>query len=365
MFPTEIMQRKTLSEIFCSALLLSALTNAQNASTKRGLAYQPTNYPHDYSILLSSRSPISWYYNWAPSPPGYLPGSRVSKDEFVPLVHGIDNLDSDVATVKSLPSSTTHLLTFNEPDGSTSGGGSNISPQDAAQAYIDSIVPLRHSSSSPSGRFQISHPSTTGSAPGLDWLRAFNESCYDIDPQNGCPTDFIAAHWYGGFGGLASWLGQLDEWYNTNTTRNFSAPGTPGSQGGRLKIWITEMALPQADVPTTLAMMNQSLPYLDQLDYVERYAWFGAFRADAANEWTGDSVALWDSNGALTQLGATYLGGQANGFEAGQTRGASSNDGAGGGGGDMMNLCCRNGQCAGVWRLVLVGVAVALSAGWI
>jgi hypothetical protein len=54
---------------------------------------------------------------------------------------------------------------------------------------------------------------------------------------------------------------------------------------------------------------------LDSLDYVERYAWFGAFRSDDANEWTGDGVALFDDDGGLTELGALYMG---DGYEEGQ-----------------------------------------------
>jgi hypothetical protein len=149
---------------------------------------------------------------------------------------------------------------------------------------------------------------TTGSGNGLDWLRRFNESCFDIDSENGCPTDFITAHWYGGFEGLASWIGTLDEFYNAN--RSDDEP--------RLKIWITELALPQADAQATVQMMNQTLPYLDGLEYVEKYAWFGAFRTDDANEWTGDGVALFDDDGGLTELGALYMGGEGNGFSIGQ-----------------------------------------------
>jgi hypothetical protein len=146
-------------------------------------------------------------------------------------------------------------------------------------------------------------------------LRRFNESCYEIDSENGCPTDFVAVHWYGAFDGLAGWLGTLDEFYNTNSTRDQP-----------LKLWITEMALPQQDEENTVSMMNQTLPYLDQLDYVERYSWFGAFRTDDANEWTGDGVALFDDDGGLTELGALYLG---DGFEEGQ-KGEGAEDAASG-----------------------------------
>ena len=37
---------------------------------------------------------------------------------------------------------------------------------------------------------------------------------------------------------------------------------------------------------------------------------FGAFRAKDANQWTGDGVALFGDDGALTQLGALYLNGK-------------------------------------------------------
>lgn len=225
--------------------------------------------------------------------------------EFVPLIHGIDGAQSSqtARVLSSLPSSSQHLLSFNEPDGTTDSGGSAITPENAARAYIDHIVPYRNGKDG--RRWKISHPSTTGSPMGLNWLRRFNESCYRIDRENGCPTDFVAVHWYGAFDGMAGWLGTLNEFYNTNTSSN-------------LKMWVTEMALPQADARATVAMMNQTLPYLDGLDYVEKYSWFGAFRTDEANEWTGDGVALFDDDGGLTELGALYMGGQANGFSKGQ-----------------------------------------------
>jgi hypothetical protein len=214
------------------------------------------------------------------------------------MIHGIDATKTSQTeqVIKGLPQSSTHLLSFNEPDGTTGSGGSSIKPEDAAKAYIDYVVPFRDGKSG-GRKWKISHPSTTGSPNGLEWLRSFNESCYKIDSKNGCPADFVAAHWYGAYDGLTAWLGTLDEFYNTNSTRD-----TP------LKIWVTEMGLPQQSEEATVQMMNQTLPYLDKLEYVEKYSWFGAFRSDDANEWTGDGVALFDGDGGLTQLGALYMG---------------------------------------------------------
>ncbi|KAI1274891.1 glycosyl hydrolase catalytic core-domain-containing protein [Xylaria sp. FL0933] len=299
-----------------AGLVAGILAQSQPAP-KRGMAYISNSDSHnaDYDTLLSSKSPIDWYFTWSPvaAPSDIFPDNAQSRIEFVPALPSTDNLDDNIAALDKLPSSSKHLFTFNEPDGSTDSGGSDISPDDAAKAYIEKIVPLRD-------RFQISHPSVTGSSRGLDWLNDFNSSCWDIDPDNGCPTDFVTAHFYGEFQGVSSWLDQLAKWYNQ------SGSGLSDD----LRIWVKELALPQADQDTTFAMMNQTLPYLDQLDYVEKYAWFGAFRPKEANQWTGDGVALFQSDGGLSELGSYYLGGEANGFEAGQQGNSSGGSGNGG-----------------------------------
>ncbi|RMZ70789.1 Alkali-sensitive linkage 1 [Pyrenophora seminiperda CCB06] len=285
-------------------LLAILATTAFAKDSKRGFSYIGDSHAPDTHLLTSGNSPLAWYYNWSPYPTTNLVPSNSSL-EFVPMVHGID-ATKDAQTervIRGLPDSSKHLLTFNEPDGTTGSGGSSIEPKDAAKAYIDYVVPFRDGSSG-GRKWLISHPVTTGSPNGLDWLRRFNESCYDIDSKNGCPADFVAAHWYGNFDGLKSWLATLDEFYNTNSTRDQP-----------LKIWLTETALPKEDEKNTVGMMNQTLPYLDSTDYVERYSWFGAFRTGDANEWTGNSVALFDNKGGLTELGALYMG---DGFKKGE-----------------------------------------------
>jgi hypothetical protein len=286
-----------------AALYLSLLASTSNAQeSKRGFAFIGDTHTTD-NRLLSSNSPLSWYYNWSPYPnTNLIPSDSI---EFIPMIHGVDATQTPQTenVIRGLPESSTHLLSFNEPDGTTGSGGSSIKPEDAAKAYIDYVVPFR--SGDKGGRkWKISHPSTTGSPNGLEWLRSFNESCYKIDKDNGCPTDFVSAHWYGAFDGLAAWLGTLNEFYNVNSSRSEN-----------VSIWVTEMGLPQQSAENTVGMMNQTLPYLDQLEYVEKYAWFGAFRTEDANEWTGDGVALFDEDGGLTKLGALYMG---DGYKEGQ-----------------------------------------------
>ena len=274
-----------------------AAASSAGLTNKQGLALHGDAPAADNEFLTSEESPISWYYTWSPWPSDAVSDSVM----FLPLLHGLTAVEDEdyLSLLDRLPSSSTHLLTFNEPDGETDTGGSDISPEDAAEAYLEYIAPLR---TRDSRSWNISHPVVTGSPMGLEWLESFNESCYDLS-DDGCPADFVSVHWYGNFEGLASWLGTLRDFYNSSATH--------------MPLWITEMALPQEDEEANFAMMNESRAYLDGLDYVEGYAWFGAFRTDNSNDWTGDGVSLFDDDGGLTDLGAEYLGGEEGGFEAG------------------------------------------------
>ncbi|EXJ54471.1 hypothetical protein A1O7_09811 [Cladophialophora yegresii CBS 114405] len=322
----------TSTSVLLLPLLLSYLPYCIAQSTnstfpKRGLCYIGTDSSErDASIFTHENSPLTWYYNYSPWPG---PSSSLARwtTEFVPMVHSASDAHAAVDTIQSIlngslnvgiassPSSRRgnhiqHVLTFNEPDGDTSSGGSDSSPSHAAQVWLDTIAPLR----APPYNLRVSLPATTGSGRGLEWLRDFNASCYRLNRMAGCAFDFVAAHWYGDFVGLSSWLGQLREVY----------PDKP--------IWVTEFAIPSVTDDETEAFMNQSLPYLDGLDYVDRYSWFGAFREDEANEWTGDAVSLFDRHGGLTDLGALWMGGLQNGFEEGTSAGDDDDDDGGGGG---------------------------------
>ncbi|ETS73629.1 hypothetical protein PFICI_14575 [Pestalotiopsis fici W106-1] len=290
--------------IACTFLLAQAVVIAQSSGTsKRGIAYIKDGHSADYNLLLSAKSPLDWYYTWLPTtaPENIFWGDKADTIEFVPTIHNNTKLDADLDALERVPASSQYLFTFNEPDGTFETGGSDLSPQDAARDYIAKIAPLR-------SRFKISHPATTGSARGFQWLQDFNAACWAIDPENGCPTDFVVVHWYGDFQGMASWIGQLAGWYNGSNV---------GLQGD-LKVWVTELGVPGAPMDANYAVMSQTLPYLDSLGFVERYAWFGIFRPDGANSWTGTGLSLYDNDGGLSSLGALYVGGESNGFVVGE-----------------------------------------------
>jgi len=171
----------------------------------------------------------------------------------------------------------THTLGFNEPDEPKKTGGSSMSASDAASIWIREMEPVRGLG------VKVGAPAVTGSGRGLDWMKSWLESC-----KGKCHYDFIPVHWYGPFEGLAGHIGAVRAQYPTAT------------------LWVTEFGIIRAGASATIAMFNQSVAYLDKLEYVERYSYFGAFRSDASN--IGPDAAMLSKDGGLTEIGSLYVG---------------------------------------------------------
>lgn len=265
-----------------------ALFSLPALGKKRGLAFIQNGVSGDQEkIIAEQNSKVEFYWSWSLTPPAKLAGKQVGP-EFLPQVHSPKD-HGNLGALNNLPQSSKHLLTYNEPDEEIANGGTKLDAAQAAKDYIEKIVPLRN-------RWKISHPCVTGSPRGLNWLREFNKTCYSIDKKNGCPADFIAMHWFGEAAGLKDHLPKLEAFYNDNpSTRN-------------LKVWVTELGIPGATTGKATEMMKQSSEFLDKQDQVEGYAWFGAFRPSEKNDWTGAGIALFEENGALSNLGKLYFG---------------------------------------------------------
>jgi hypothetical protein len=127
--------------------------------------------------------------------------------------------------------------------------------------------------------------------PDNDWMREFMAGVEKRDLR----VDFVCVHSYGGPNArtLVSRLDKVHEMY-----------GRP--------LWITEFGVGdwkakspeenQHSPETVLLFMQQVLPMLDDLDFLERYAWFPALQDNPALA----SSALFDSAGNLTPLGEFY-----------------------------------------------------------
>lgn len=194
-----------------AAFIPSASSQATfQSSSKRGLCFVPAaKHPSDNQIWDSSSSDLTWYYNYGATPsPAYSGNTTQTGFEFVPMLWGIS--DSFLTTTQDLISSGTnisHVLTFNEPDGSTSTGGSSISPSKAASAWISQVEPLRKLG------VKTGAPAVTGSEDGFTWLTNFFDECQSQGTN--CTADFIPIHWYGNFEGLASHIGQVVAAYDS------------------------------------------------------------------------------------------------------------------------------------------------------
>lgn len=282
---------------FPSAALLvavSLLPAAQAAaaatfskSDKRGLVFVPsTKHPEDNQVWVQSGSDLTWYYNYGVQPSSAFASTTQDDFEFVPMLWGTSN--TFLADIKALVAggrNISHVMAFNEPDGTSSTGGSNIDPTAAAATWIEQIEPLRAMG------IKTGAPAVTGAPGGFTWLSEFFASC--ASRGTNCTADFIPVHWYGNFEGLASHLGQVWATYPNIST------------------WITEYAFNDQSLETSQVFFSTSAQYFDRVPNVGRYSYFGSFRSDVSN--VGTQAAMLTEKGELTDIGSWYLGGSATG----------------------------------------------------
>ncbi|KYK58325.1 F5/8 type C domain protein [Drechmeria coniospora] len=281
-------------------LLLVPAVLGSHSSSKRGLCFTPNiHHPEDNKLWSQSGSALKWYYNYQSLPsPAY---SSLSQDEFefIPMMWGIGQNSNDTAfydAVRKLVDDGTsikHVFGFNEPDGPRAQGGSDVTPRDAAQAWVANFEPLGKMG------IKLGLPACTGGWGGLPWLTQFLANCSELVSAGGerknCTWHFLPVHWYDNFEGLASHIGE----------RRAAFPGA--------EIWVTEYAYAHRDLAATQEFYNQSIDYFDKLDYIGRYSYFGAFRANKAN--VGPNAAFLNKGGQLTDIGSWYLGFRATGVK--------------------------------------------------
>ena len=240
---------------------------------------------------------VSWYYNWSSNPSGNL-----IEAEYVPMVWGGGNVNqATISAIKSGYQAGNYkaLLTFNEPDGTISGGGSVMTVDQAIALWpqLESIgIPL-------------SSPATTNmfEADG-SWNRWFDSFMNEAKKRN-YRIDFIAIHCYqdfsdsGAHNTLRRQLIQIYEKY-------------------QLPIWITEFGC--IDISTWNPMTPGGNPactqdaakkytknvtdMLEGLGFVERYCWFvDNFTQHGDKRPTeGQYTTLFNDDDTISQTGTVY-----------------------------------------------------------
>ncbi|KAK2629136.1 hypothetical protein QTJ16_002239 [Diplocarpon rosae] len=277
------------STLALTTATFSAAQSAFQSSSKRGLIFVPSKkskLQYDDQVWVEGSSDLTWYYNYQVQPSTAYANRTQAEFEFVPMLWSpSDTFYTDVKALIDGGRNISHVLTYNEPDGTSATGGSQVDPESAANNWIAQIEPLRKLG------VKVGAPAVTGSPGGFTWLESFFAACASQGVN--CTTDFIPIHWYGDFGGLASHMGQVSGTY-PNVTQ-----------------WITEYALSNQPLAATQDFFKMSAEYLDRVASVSRYSYFGSFRSDVSN--VGPNAAMLTQKGALTDIGSWYLGGAATG----------------------------------------------------
>jgi len=188
------------------------------------------------------------------------------------------NLASEIS--KARDAGVKHLLSFNEPE---LPDQSNISVEDAAKQWLETVEPLRKEG------VRCGSPGIPNAGHAVGWLKGFLEKIR----QGGGDVDFLCLHWYGvDLGGFYDYI-----W----STHHQLDPSKP--------VWITEFAAtnwnPNEPLPKDHVenFAKESCKYLDTLDWVERYAWFGPMRDTGT---VGKWAAMIGEDGQPNALGKSY-----------------------------------------------------------
>ena len=243
-------------------------------SSKRGLAW-PVENKDPTHIFTRPGSKISWLYNWSPHT---TPQSSI---QFIPMQWNHVNIDELPNTLQS--NSSTTLLAFNEPELTSQ---SNMPVSLAASEWVRVIEPLRKKG------LRAGSPGISSAPDGVKWLISFLAAIR----QAGSDIDFYALHWYGeGLDGFYDYI------WSTYYQLGHDKP-----------VWITEFACTNWSIERPLdggmveAFCRDACVYLDGLEWVEKYAWFGAMR-DCGT--VGKGAGMIDREGGLTGLGKWYRDG--------------------------------------------------------
>ena len=226
----------------------------------------------------------TWYYRW---------NNKWDSDlqrECPPMAWGYNGAnDADDILIYQSKYKTTHVLGFNEPDdcNGQSGQYNNLCDINTALGVYENLMKT--------GMRLVSPACRQGAV--FDWLDPF----YQQAIQNDIRIDVIAVHWY-------DWGGSPQDSPNGDATsifNRFKNYLTDVFALYGLPIWITEFNGNKYRTPAVNEQfMRLAIPYLESLDYVERYAWFEPLPI-VEGEVLGNAE-FYDANTDLTQIGHYY-----------------------------------------------------------
>ncbi len=218
-----------------------------------------------------------WNYAWNNS------GNSTIAREYVPMSWGKGGADDDAdIEIYRNKYKATHVLAFNESDNCNdqSGKWGNLCNTDVAVETYQNLMKTG---------LRLVSPSCRENAP-FGWLKEFYDKATDQDIR----IDIIGVHWYD-WGSNPANSPNADP---QNVFNRFKSYLQKVYDLYRLPIWITEFnANPNRTTAVNLEFMKLALPYLEELEYVERFAWF------QPNSGVAD---YFDNQGNYTNVGNFY-----------------------------------------------------------
>ena len=272
--PTNRIWKSCLLTLMAAAMCAPAMSQAKEPSRKKGccVVVGKNGKWARHTAALNAK----WFYSWGADVPKGLDADL----EFVPMIWGPHKAQESSALTllaqQAKQGQVKSLMGFNEPD---QANQSNMTVEEAIRLWpklMETGLPL----ASPG----CVHPDR-------QWMQEFMKAA----DERGLRVDYVCVHSYGGPNAkaLVERLRRVHEMY-----------GRP--------IWITEFAVGDWQAKTAAEnkhspqkvaeFMRELLPMLEELDFVDRYAWFSASTKSAA---LGTS-ALFNEDGSLTELGQIY-----------------------------------------------------------
>lgn len=222
----------------------SSGTGSLGFSTKRGMAYNDATLANLFGKTCTA---CSWAWNWGSSCPDLDDAYH-----FVPMLWGPQEIHSanwDSDAEEALGAGAKALMSFNECD---NAGQCNLGAAEAATQHAKFMNKYQ-------GKALIGAPSISNSGnpgEGIEWLTAFFEAC---DAQDGgCAVDFCPVHWY-------SEAQYADTLFDHLEKAHEACGGKP--------VWLTEFA-PFGSDDQISSFLEDVIPKLDSLDYLEAYSYF-------------------------------------------------------------------------------------------
>jgi Ca2+-binding RTX toxin-like protein len=216
---------------------------------------------------------FGWYYNWQERPL-WDNDTTPESAAYIPMIWD----ETDMSAAGTLPTSTSTLLGFNEPDNAQQA---NMTVEQALTLWPQLMS---------TGKRLGSPATTMDQTLGSDsWLGRFMSQA----DSKGYTVDFVAVHYYPTNRDISAFKAFLEAAY-----AQYKRP-----------IWVTEWALADWNNPGRFSAQEQAdfakaaIQMMDDLPFVERHAWFASY--SGGDGWYLNTE-IWNSDGSLSPVGKVF-----------------------------------------------------------